>query len=207
MLAGHFGLAAIVKSRQTQLPIWALMLATSLLDLIFLALYLLGIEKIVGDLAGVRMDWSHSLVGTLGISLVAAIVTMGFWGRNNGLVIGAVVFSHWLLDFLTLADLAILPGNTGGLSRIGLGLWQWPWLVFVIELALALAGAYLYYYAAMQSAIRAEREEVRAKGALPGYNEPARPANTVHRQQARVASLVMLALLIGTLLADLLMPF
>src|SRR5687768_4027561 len=225
MLAGHFALAAIVKSRQTQLPLWSLMLATSLLDVLFLALYFAGIEKMVpvilridgradyyGGMVGMYIDWSHSLVSAIGISLIAAIVTMLFWGRRNGLIIGAVVFSHWLLDFVVhRADLAILPGNANDLPRVGLGLWQWPWLAALIELALVLLGAYMYYHAAMQSAVLAERQESRERGELPGYTTPARLAagSTAagYRQQALVAAVAMAVLLVGTLVADLLVPF
>jgi hypothetical protein len=221
MLAGLFALAATVKSRQTQLPLWSLMLAASLLDIVFLVLYFAGIEKMVpvegtsgyyGDMVAANMDWSHSLVSALVISLIAAVVTMLFWGRRNGLIIGAVVFSHWFLDFVVhRADLAILPGNANNLPRIGLGLWQWPWVAAIIELALVLVGAYLYYHAAMQSAVLAERQESRERGELPGYSAPARPAAGVsapgYRQHALVAALVMAILLVVTLLANLLVPF
>ncbi|OFD71090.1 hypothetical protein BWGOE8_50310 [Bacillus mycoides] len=46
MFAGHFGLAAVVKTKSPKLPLWALMLSTQLLDVIFLPLYVLGVETI-----------------------------------------------------------------------------------------------------------------------------------------------------------------
>jgi len=46
MIAGHFGLAAAVKSYARQAPLWALMLATVWLDVIFVPLFLMGIETI-----------------------------------------------------------------------------------------------------------------------------------------------------------------
>ena len=42
MIAGHFGLAAAVKSHERQAPLWALMLATVWLDIIFVPLFLMG---------------------------------------------------------------------------------------------------------------------------------------------------------------------
>lgn len=45
MFAGHFGLAAGVKAK-TQLPLWAIMLATQLLDVLFVPLLLFGIETL-----------------------------------------------------------------------------------------------------------------------------------------------------------------
>jgi membrane-bound metal-dependent hydrolase YbcI (DUF457 family) len=201
MLAGHFGLAAIVKSRQPQLPLWALMLSTELLDVLFIALYFLGIEsyKVVpGTEGGYRIftaDYSHSLVGALVISLLALIIAWVFWGRRNGLVIGAVVFSHWPLDFIThRGDLAILPGDAAGL-HVGLGLWSIPWAAITLELVLALVGTYLYYHASMRMAVRLERQQGKTGAAS---------ASAGYRRSALVATLVMLVLLVGTLVADIL---
>ena len=39
MFAGHFGLAAVVKAKSPKLPIWALMVSSQLLDVIFATLY------------------------------------------------------------------------------------------------------------------------------------------------------------------------
>ena len=46
MIAGHFGFAAGVKGRQRQVPLWALMLATVWLDVVFVPLFAAGIETI-----------------------------------------------------------------------------------------------------------------------------------------------------------------
>lgn len=200
MLAGHFALAAVVKSRQPQVPLWALMLGTQLLDVIFVGLYLAGFEgfKAVDGTRGgygeliFSADYTHSLVGALGISLLAIIVTMVAWGRRNGIIIGLVVFSHWLLDLLMhRSDMAVLPGNSGGLPRLGLGIWQLPWVSAAIELALVLVGAFLYYHAAMRTAIKAERAEAKAGNTQAGY-----------RNQAMIASVALFVFLVGTLGAD-----
>src|SRR5271168_3064320 len=44
IIAGHFGFAAAVKSREPETPLWALMLATVWLDVLFVPLYVAGIE-------------------------------------------------------------------------------------------------------------------------------------------------------------------
>jgi hypothetical protein len=200
MLAGHFALAAVVKSRQPQVPLWALMLSTQLLDVLFVGLYLAGIEKlrsVDGGQAGygeliITADYTHSLVGALAISFVAALVTVVVWGRRNGIIIGAMVFSHWILDFIVhRPDLALLPVNSGEPARYGLGLWQWPLLTAAIELGMILVGAFLYYHAAMRTAIKAERVEAKAGN-----------TQTRFRNQAMVASVVLFVSLVGTLLAD-----
>ncbi len=45
MMAGHFAFAAMVKSREKQLPLWSLMLASQWLDVIFVPLFVAGVER------------------------------------------------------------------------------------------------------------------------------------------------------------------
>jgi hypothetical protein len=157
MIAGHFGFAAVVKSRDPQTPPWALMLATVWLDIVFVPLFLSGIETM--ELAEkahpgyganiIHADYTHSLIGMSALSAVLGMVAGLLWGRRSGIVIGLVAASHWLLDLIVhRADLPILPGNLGDLPRLGLGLWRYPLLSFSIELALVLIGAGLYWRAA-----------------------------------------------------------
>jgi membrane-bound metal-dependent hydrolase YbcI (DUF457 family) len=160
MIAGHFGLAAAVKSGYRQVPLWALMLATVWLDVLFVPLLLAGIETIgtvQGAEAGygkaiIHADYTHSLVGALLLAALFGLVAARSWGQRSGTVLGAVVFSHWLLDLIVhLADMPVLPGNFGGFPRLGLGLWQVPAASIVIELVLVLAGSYLYWRSARQT--------------------------------------------------------
>jgi hypothetical protein len=154
MIAGHFGFAAAVKSRETETPTWALMLATVWLDIVFVPLYLSGIETTQLADEGhtgyganiIYADYTHSLPGVITLSAILGGLAALFWGKRPGIVIGLVAASHWLLDLLVhRADMPILPGNIGGLPRLGLGLWRYPLLSFSIELALVLLGAWLYW--------------------------------------------------------------
>ena len=157
MIAGHFGFAAAIKSREPETPLWALMLATVWLDVVFVPLYLSGIETAqpadkahtgYGALI-IHADYTHSLVGMTILSALLGGLAGLLWGRRPGIVIGLVAASHWLLDlFVHRADLPILPGNIGDLPRLGFGLWRYPLVSFSIELALVLLGAWLYWRAA-----------------------------------------------------------
>jgi hypothetical protein len=157
MIAGHFGFAAAVKSRAPETPLWTLMLATVWLDILFVPLYLSGIEKALpADPAHqgygadiIYADYTHSLLGMIALSAALGVLAGLFWGRRPGIVVGFVAASHWLLDLIVhRGDLPILPGNIGDLPRLGLGLWRHPPLSATIELALVLVGAWLYWRAA-----------------------------------------------------------
>ena len=96
--------------------------------------------------------YTHSLVGAGLIAAIAGWLASRAWGRRAGVVIGAVVFSHWILDLIVhRPDLPILPGNLGGLPLLGFGLWQLPALSAAVELILTLGGAYLYYKSALHA--------------------------------------------------------
>jgi membrane-bound metal-dependent hydrolase YbcI (DUF457 family) len=162
VIAGHFGFAAVVKSRERQAPLWALMLACQWLDVVFVPLFLAGIERLVpvpgtsgtgyGE-AIIYADYTHSLIGAIALSLLFGFVAAIPWGRRTGVVLGAVVFSHWLLDLIVhRADLPMLPGDAGHLPRMGFGLWNVPAAAIVAELTLVLAGAWLYSRAAIETA-------------------------------------------------------
>jgi hypothetical protein len=153
MFAGHFGLAAAVKSRTPDVPLWALMLSTQLLDVAFVPMLLSGketIETASGENAGyghsiIHADYTHSLVGALFIALLAGIIAQLLWRKRSGLIIGGVVFSHWLLDLLVhRADLPLLPGHADGLPLLGFGLWRLPAVSIGLEALLVAAGALLY---------------------------------------------------------------
>jgi len=150
MFAGHFGLAAAVKAKSPETPIWALMLSTQLLDVVFVPLFVAGIETMepVGDGYGesiIHADYTHSLLAALLIAVAAGFLAKRFWGRRSGIVIGMVVFSHWLLDLLVhRADMPILPGNLGGMPLLGFGIWRWPAASMAIEVTLILIGLALY---------------------------------------------------------------
>jgi len=106
LFAGHFGLAAAVKAKEPQIPLWTLMLSTQLLDVVFVPLFLTGVETmdpVAGEGYGeqlIHADYTHSLVGALLIAIVAGFFTMRAWGKRSGLIIAAVVYSHWILDLL-----------------------------------------------------------------------------------------------------------
>ncbi|WP_077306348.1 permease [Terribacillus halophilus] len=158
MFAGHFGVAAAVKSKTPQIPLWSLLVSTQLLDLVFFALSTTGLETMepLGDGGYTQVMiyafYTHSLLGALVLSILAAGLAAFFWGKIAGLVIGAVAFSHWILDLIVhRPDLPILPGNAGEFPLLGLGLWNSFPASFLLEFLLITIGAFLYFRYALRS--------------------------------------------------------
>jgi hypothetical protein len=175
VVTGHFGLAAGVKSHERFVPLWALMVATVWLDVLAGPLFALGIEEIddapgtnggYGDVI-IHADWTHSLAGAAVIAVVTGWIVTRWWGRRGGIVIGAVVFSHWILDLIVHRDdMPILPGNAGDV-RVGFGLWENHGASIAVEAALLLVGAFLYWRAATE-AERAARGTTRTANLAAG---------------------------------------
>jgi membrane-bound metal-dependent hydrolase YbcI (DUF457 family) len=132
------------------------MLATEALDLLTLAFLAIGIEKFgvthidisegLVMVSPASIAWSHSLIMALvWSSLAAAIAFLAFRDRRAGSIVGLLVFSHWVLDFIVHPQ--ELPLLFGGSQMLGLCLWcSGPGLVIagVLEFALLAGGLAIY---------------------------------------------------------------
>jgi membrane-bound metal-dependent hydrolase YbcI (DUF457 family) len=158
MIAGHFGFAAAVKSEAPSVPLWTLMLSCQWLDVVFVPLFVAGVERLepvagakIGAYGGaiIYADYTHSLVGALVLSVVFGALAALRYGSRSGGVLALVALSHWVLDlFVHRADMPILPGGKGGWPRLGFGLWRYPGVSAALELALVIVGSVLYWRAA-----------------------------------------------------------
>lgn len=163
MIAGHFGFAAMVKSRERSAPLWALMLATVWLDIVFVPLFLAHretMQTIHSGYAGsiIHADYTHSIVGMLALSAALGALFLPRLGKRIATVIALVSASHWVLDLVVhRADMPVMPGNFGHLPYLGLGLWNNPRVAACVELVLVVAGAILYWRAAREVSTKAGR--------------------------------------------------
>jgi len=151
MFVGHFGVGFGGKRAAPPVSLGTLLLAAQFLDLLWPCFLLLGIEQVriapgltpVTQLDFVSYPYSHSLVAALGWSvLLGALYWLVRRNRRGSLVVGALVFSHWVLDFVThIPDLPLAPGSA---TRVGLGLWRSLPATLAVELLIFLGGVALY---------------------------------------------------------------
>ena len=152
MFIGHYALAFGAKRAAPAVSLGTLFLACQFADLLWPTLVLLGIEAVevapgitaVTPLNFVRYSYSHSLVMLLVWSALFAVSYLVLRGRHQAaaITLAALVFSHFVLDFITHRP--DLPITVGGATRVGLGLWNAPAIVLPLELLMLAAGIGIY---------------------------------------------------------------
>ena len=150
MFIGHFSVALAAAAHPKAPRLGVLIAASQLVDIGFFTLMIAGVERmrlvpgatVMNPMDLYFMPYTHSLLGSavwaIGFGLLVGAMTRS---RIGGVIAGAVVLSHWLLDFLThRPDLGLL-GDSG---KVGLGLWNHPTIAMPLELALTALGLLLY---------------------------------------------------------------
>lgn len=156
MFFGHFGVAFAAKTVVPRAPLWTLLVVCEGSDLLCFGFASAGLESLgfsQTDLAnGVQylvpgnVPYSHGLFMTLIWSALAAAAAYLFLrDRLAASILGLVVFSHWVLDFIVHPP--DLPLFFDGSPLLGLGLWgSGPGLIasILLEFALLAGGVVLY---------------------------------------------------------------
>jgi hypothetical protein len=159
MFIGHYALAFAARPQVRKPGLGTLIFAVSWVDLLWPLLLLAGIET-VQLLPGSRQHppidflsypWSHSLFMDLVWAGLLALVLGRAWARREQVIFGALVVSHWVLDWLShRPDMPLWPGS----ARYGLGLWN--------HLAATIAVEVLLFAACLATYLRATRAKGRA---------------------------------------------
>ncbi|HKA58648.1 MAG TPA: metal-dependent hydrolase [Gemmatimonadales bacterium] len=150
MFIGHYALGLAAKRVAPRTSLGTLFIAPTLADLLWPFFLLLGWEHshvVPGPnpfltlwLDDIR--YSHSL---LTLIVWGAIYGYLYWRRRGdkraAIVIGLLVVSHWLLDFVThRPDMPLYPGS----PTIGLGMWNSPTATMIVESLMLLVGIAIY---------------------------------------------------------------
>ncbi len=152
MFAGHYGPAYASKRVDPRPPLWVLFLAVQLMDVMWSIFVMTGVEKVrimpgfmaMSPLDLYSMPYTHSLPGSLfwsAVAFTAYRLWRGQGSARSALVVGAAVFSHWVLDLLVHGpDLLLYPGG----PKVGLGLWNHPAVEWPLELGILFVGLWIY---------------------------------------------------------------
>jgi hypothetical protein len=145
----HIAAGFASKPLSRKVPVWVLIIATEVLDILAIIFALIGIEK-----TG-YIPWSHGLAMSLAWSI--AFGALAIWIFRNyrvGIFIGCLVFSHWLIDFVTHPMGAVFGGRPiepdlpllfGGSPKVGLGLYNYSIvLAYIIEYGTIVIGIGVY---------------------------------------------------------------
>jgi len=155
MFAGHVGAAMALGRAERRVNVGVLIAAAMLLDFVLWVFVLVGWESAtiprdfaVAHQADFEFPYSHGLMGALVWSAIAAGAGVVAYSRlktarwRAGALIGAAVFSHWLLDALVHRPELPLLGTSS--TKVGLGLWQDMPVALVVEGVILAAGLWLF---------------------------------------------------------------
>lgn len=142
MFAGHYAAALAAKAVEPRAPMWTLIAGAQLVDIGWSALIIAGVERGSSDpslpgspLVLDYMPWTHSLPGALAWSVAAGLLakTLLRLPMRVAVLIGLVVFSHWLTDLLVhRPDLLLYPDG----PKVGFALWNLPVVEQAVEIGL-----------------------------------------------------------------------
>ncbi len=149
----HAATALIIKKEFVNVPIIWILISVQLMELLWVILNFLGIEKTttetevkyVGDVHLEYMPFSHSIVTMVGTALLAwFIISIGLNYPDIGFAVGIGIISHLILDLITHGnDIAILPFIRG--PKIGLGLYaKYPMVAFFLEIGYGIFCWWMY---------------------------------------------------------------
>jgi membrane-bound metal-dependent hydrolase YbcI (DUF457 family) len=170
---GHFAIGLAAKPAAPKGQLWLYLVASEFLDILSYVFESLGLERF----AVTKMDfqnglqiispgsvpWSHSMLISIIWSLLAAgIIFMIYREKRTSAVVGLLVFSHWMLDFIVHPpDLHLLFKNS---PQVGLGLWNsGPGFILsiILELVLFAAGLYIFLNYRSRNKIKAIQQTPR----------------------------------------------
>ncbi len=149
MFIGHAAVALASKPLAPRTSLALLLAAAFWVDIVWPVFLLLGIERVSIDpgntaftpLDFVHYPWTHSLAAAFAWSVLFALVFIRI-GKREAVILGLLVFSHWVLDVLThRADMPLYPGSG---TLLGLGLWNSVPATMIVECAMFAAGVWIY---------------------------------------------------------------
>jgi hypothetical protein len=147
----HVGVGLAAKRFAPNVPLGVLLVGAYAIDIVWGVCVVAGVEHFSGSGEATTSPWSHGLLMAVVWSGLAAVIAQRCCrNRRTSVIIGLLVFSHWVVDFISHPMTAVFPGNTGlpllfeGSPTVGLGVWSTQLGVSVGEYGTLLAGLVIY---------------------------------------------------------------
>lgn len=165
----HLGIGLAAKKIAPKTPVLVLILAANLIDIIWGVFFFLGLENMPDPQKAAINYWSHSLFMSIVWSLLAGgIVFLLVKKRRPAVIFGLLVFSHWVVDFISHPMTAVFPSDAGlplffaGSPLVGLGVWSTQLGVTIGEYGVVVLGLVIYILT-----LRQLRQEKKAAALQP----------------------------------------
>jgi hypothetical protein len=147
----HIGLGFAAKKIVPTVNVVLLIVAAELIEIIFMTLWAIGIEHPPDAAAPPYSPYSHSiLMGLVWSGLAAFIFFLVNRKLKISLLLGLLVLSHLVLDFIASPKSAFYPADTGlpwfsdYTATYGLGLWSNSMVAWFGEIGILLIGISIY---------------------------------------------------------------
>ncbi|MFZ1082592.1 MAG: hypothetical protein WAO19_11790 [Candidatus Kryptoniota bacterium] len=151
MFIGHYGVGLAAKKIDGRPSLGTLFLAAQFLDILWPVFIILGVEKVEIESVSKQFltlhftsyPYSHSLAAAIFWSIVfGAVYYLIKKNFKVSMILGCLVFSHWVLDLIVhVPDLQLVPGIG---ARVGLGLWNSTTMTIIVEGLIFVVGIFLY---------------------------------------------------------------
>lgn len=163
----HLGVGLAAKPVAPNVPLPVLIVTAYVIDIIWGVFFLAGIEHLSEPGVTVINPWSHGLFMASVWSLLAGLLAWRVGSsRRTGVIIGLLVFSHWLVDFVSHPMTAVFPDDAGlpiffaDAPLVGLGMWRTQLGVAIGEYGIFILGLVIYLVT-----LRQLRRKNKAQGA------------------------------------------
>lgn len=144
----HLAVGLASKKLNPRISVWILVFCAYLIDILFMIFMVIGIEYLPLYNQTGSAPWSHSLLMAIIWSVLAALIALRLSNDSRlSLVLGLVVFSHWIVDFISQPMSFLFPDSSSpllhpfsGAPSLGLGVWSTEIGVLLGEFGLLIIG-------------------------------------------------------------------
>lgn len=147
----HLGVGLAAKRLAPDVNAGALVVAAYGIDIVWAGFWAAGLEQFPGPGVSATAPWSHGLFMAVIWSAAAGLLALAISrNRRTSLLIGLLVFSHWVVDFIAKPMTYTFPDDVGvplffaGSPVVGLGVWGTAVGQTIGEYGTALLGFLIY---------------------------------------------------------------